>query len=60
MDLLSIIVGIILGAAFSPFWMMAWDKIRSTVQSKKEEPVLPVEDYQPKLAKKPRKPKAAE
>jgi hypothetical protein len=56
MDLLSIIAGIILGAAFSPFWMMVWGKIRAAIDSKKEEPP-PLDDYQVKPIKKPRKPK---
>ena len=29
MDLLSVAVGIAVGAAFSPFWMMVWAKIKS-------------------------------
>ena len=31
MDLLSVVVGIALGAAFSPFWIMVWAKIKSWV-----------------------------
>jgi hypothetical protein len=33
MDLLSVAVGIALGAAFSPFWMMVWGKIKSAIAS---------------------------
>ena len=33
MDLLSVAVGIALGAAFSPFWMMVWGKIKSVIAS---------------------------
>ncbi len=28
MDLISIIVGIAIGAAFSPFWMAVWKRIK--------------------------------
>lgn len=27
-DLISLGIGIAVGAAFSPFWMMVWDKIK--------------------------------
>jgi hypothetical protein len=40
MDLLSVAVGIALGAAFSPFWMMVWAKIKAMVASA---PVAPKE-----------------
>jgi len=31
MDLISVAIGIAVGAAFSPFWMMVWGKIKSAV-----------------------------
>jgi hypothetical protein len=31
MDLLSLAVGIAVGAAFSPFWMMVWGKVKAAV-----------------------------
>jgi hypothetical protein len=33
MDLLSLIAGIALGAAFSPFWMKVWGLIKSKLSS---------------------------
>lgn len=34
MDLLSLIVGVFLGAAFSPFWMKVWAWLKGLIQSK--------------------------
>ena len=31
MDLLSVVIGIALGAAFSPFWIMLWTMIKPKV-----------------------------
>ena len=31
MDLFSLAIGIAVGAAFSPFWMMVWAKIKAAV-----------------------------
>jgi len=31
MDLLSLAVGIAVGSAFAPFWMMVWAKIKAAV-----------------------------
>lgn len=39
MDLLSFIIGIVIGAAFSPFWMMVWARIKDLYQSKTQKPV---------------------
>lgn len=33
MDLLSVAVGVAIGAAFSPFWMGVWAKIKSVISS---------------------------
>lgn len=38
MDLLSFIIGIVIGAAFSPFWMMVWARIKDFYQSKTAQP----------------------
>jgi hypothetical protein len=35
MDLLSLAIGIAVGAAFSPFWMMVWGKVKATVTKAK-------------------------
>lgn len=35
MDLISTAIGIAIGAAFSPFWMMVWAKIKSAIASVK-------------------------
>jgi hypothetical protein len=35
MDLFSLVTGIALGAAFSPFWMMVWGKIKDQFTSGK-------------------------
>jgi len=34
MDLLSVAVGIAVGAAFSPFWMSMWAKVKAMAVSK--------------------------
>jgi hypothetical protein len=31
MDLITLAIGISLGALFSPFWMMVWSKIKAAV-----------------------------
>lgn len=31
MDLFSLVIGIAVGAAFSPFWMMVWAKVKAAV-----------------------------
>ena len=41
MDLLSVAVGIALGAAFSPFWMMVWGKIKKVLASAPTTPPAP-------------------
>lgn len=34
MDLMSLVVGIVIGAAFSPFWMKCWNWVVSKVSGK--------------------------
>ena len=34
MDMLDTIIGIAIGAAFSPFWMKVWEFIRAWLKSK--------------------------
>jgi len=31
MDLFSLAIGVAVGAAFSPFWMIVWGKIKAAV-----------------------------
>jgi hypothetical protein len=31
MDLLTLVVGVAVGAVFSPFWMMVWAKVKAMV-----------------------------
>lgn len=41
MDLFSLIIGIVLGASLSPFWLEVWDMLKnwvSTIMNKSEEP----------------------
>ncbi len=33
MDIISLVAGIALGAAFSPFWMKVWAVIKDRIQS---------------------------
>lgn len=33
MDLFSLIIGIAAGAAFSPFWIMLWGKIKAAART---------------------------
>jgi hypothetical protein len=63
MDLLSFIIGIALGAAFSPFWISTWDRIKNLVQKPKTDQLPQVQPVEEKVEpakpiKKPRKPKA--
>lgn len=37
MDLLSLAVGIAVGAAFSPFWMKVWEWVKGLVASKTDD-----------------------
>lgn len=32
--MLNLIVGIVIGAAFAPFWMMVWNKIKDAYNKK--------------------------
>ncbi len=34
MDLVALVVGIAVGAVFSPFWMKVWEMVKAFVQSK--------------------------
>jgi len=34
MDILSLIVGIVLGSAFSPFWMKLFNKVKDLITKK--------------------------
>lgn len=34
MDMFSLILGIVLGAAFSPFWLKVWDVIKTKVMER--------------------------
>jgi len=38
MDIFSLAIGIAVGAAFSPFWMMLWAKAKDAVTSKMNAP----------------------
>lgn len=66
MDLLSFIIGIVIGAAFSPFWMMVWARIKDFYQSKTAQPQTaqpepaPVEAAPAKKATRQRRVKSAE
>lgn len=66
MDLLSFIIGIVIGAAFSPFWMMVWARIKDFYQSKTAQSQTaqaesaPVEAAPAKKATRQRRAKSAE
>jgi len=32
MDLLSVLAGVAIGAAFAPFWMSVWERIKDMLQ----------------------------
>ena len=38
MDLLSLALGVAIGAAFAPFWMNVWAKIKTMIQSNSTPP----------------------
>lgn len=38
MDIFSLAIGIAVGAAFSPFWMMIWTKVKDAATSKMNTP----------------------